>query len=113
MIRTCDPTIRTRITHTVPLPACCPVSGNPLAGSILSVAYAPNAGIVLPVEDLAAMVAEYVGGLSEIRAMEEMIQHIASRCAAIVGVPVHAVADLIIGPPFVGENQTMRVEVSI
>jgi hypothetical protein len=110
MIRTCDPSIKTRITHTVMLPPCCPVSGNPLAGSTLSLTYSPTAGVVLPVEDLAAMVSEYVGGLGSIRAMEEMIQHIAVRCAGIVGVAVDVRAELVINPPFGGDNQKMIVE---
>lgn len=111
MIRTCDATISTQIEHEAALPVCCPISKNPRPGSIVRIGYAPKAGIVLPVEDLAAMVAEYVGGFRSIRAMEEMIQDIARRCADIVKTTVFADADLIIAPPFGGEMQKMRVKV--
>jgi len=111
MIRTCDATISTRIEHEASLPVCCPVSKNPRPGSVVRVGYAPTAGIVLPVENLAAMVAEYVDGLGSIRAMEEMIQDIAKRCAATVQVAVSVKADLIIAPPFGGNVQKMLVSV--
>jgi len=109
MIRTCDATVSTRIVHEAALPVCCPVSQNPRAGSVVCVAYAPTAGVVLPVEDFAAMVAEYIGGLGSIRGMEEMIQDIAKRCVATVQVAVTVQADLIIAPPFGGDVQKMLV----
>lgn len=107
-MRTCDPNTRAFVSHSVPLPQCCPVSGNPAAGSKLTVSYLP-AGVVFPVEDLAAFVAEYVGGRGEVRGMEEMIQELANRVNGVVGVNVRAVAYLIINPPFGGDPQTMRV----
>lgn len=107
-MRTCDPNTRSFVSHSVPLPQCCPVSGNPMPGSKLTVSYTP-AGVVFPVEDLAAFVAEYVGGRGEVRGMEEMIQELANRVHSVVGVNVRAVADLIINPPFGGATQTMRV----
>lgn len=96
------------ITHTVDLPQCCPVSGNPHHGSKLTVAYRPN-GVVLPVEDLRDMVAEYVGGhqFRNIRNMEEMIQDLVKRAATITGVPVRARADLVIAPPDHGPMQSL------
>jgi hypothetical protein len=108
MIRTCQPDTKTFVSHSVPIPQCCPVSGNPLPGSKLTVCYIPNA-IVFPVEDLAAFVSEYVGGRGEIRGMEEMVQELATRVRDVVGVPVRAFADLGIQPPYGGERQTMRV----
>jgi len=108
MIRTCSTAVETVVTHIVDVQPCCPASGNPLAGSTISLTYRP-AGIVLPVEDLAAMVGEYVGGLGSIRAMEEMIQDIAIRCAAVVGAEVAARADLRIAPPYGGAVQGMVV----
>lgn len=108
MTRTCSTSVPTFISHSVPLPQCCPVSGNPLPGSKLTVCYMPEA-IVFPVEDLAAYVAEYVGGRGEIRGMEEMVQELATRVRDVVGQPVRAFADLIIQPPFGGDQQTMRV----
>lgn len=108
MIRTCKPETPTFVSHSTPIPQCCPVSGNPLPGSKLTVCYMPNT-VVFPVEDLAEFVSEYVGGRGDIRGMEEMIQELAARVRDVVGVPVRAFADLIIQPPFGGDQQTMRV----
>ncbi|NTG86176.1 hypothetical protein G6L15_08455 [Agrobacterium rhizogenes] len=108
MTRTCNRAIPSFVSHTVPIPSCCPVSGNPLRGSKLTVCYAPDE-IVFPVEDLASFVAEYVGGRGDIRGMEEMIQELATRVRDIVHVPVRSFADLLIRPPFGGDIQTMRV----
>ena len=111
--RTCkaSTSAATIVHHLIPLPPCCPVSGNPRPGSTLRLSYAPSAGIVMPVEDLAAMAAEYVGGLGPIRAQEEMIQHIAARCAAVVRASVRVRADLLILPPDGGDMQGMIVSV--
>lgn len=114
MIRTCADDVPTFINHNVPLPRCCPVSGNPAPGSMLRVSYYP-AGVVIPVEDLAAWVSEYIDGhfLRDIRNMEEMIQDIAKRCSETVHVRVRVVADLLIDPPGGGEQQEMRVAVTL
>lgn len=109
-MRTCSTETPAFVSHTVTLPPCCPMSGNPLDGSTVTISYRPN-GIVLPVEDLAEMVAEYVGGRGAIRGMEEMVQEICTRSRDIVKVPVRAVARLLIKPPFGGETQGMRVTV--
>lgn len=110
MIRTCAPGTRTLVAHEVNVPRCCPFSGNPVSGTF-RLAYRPSAGIVLPVEDLAAMVEGYVGGRGAIRGMEEMIQEIAQRCADSVRVPIRAHADLRIVPPFGGDLQRLLVRV--
>jgi len=111
MLRTCDDDVPTFVSHSVNLPRCCPVSGNPAPGSTLSVSYIPK-GVVLPVEELAAWVEEYVGGHpSGRREMEAMIQHLAKRVAEIVNVRVKVVADLNIAPPFGGDQQKMKVRV--
>ena len=96
------------VHHAVDVPPCCPKSGNPLPGSKIRVSYRPR-GIVFPVEALADMVAEYVGGHKDVREMEGMIQHIASRVSEIVGVRVRCRADLVIRPPFGGDNQGLVV----
>lgn len=112
MKRTCSAEIKTFVTHTAPLPPCCPISGNPLEGSAITVCYMAN-GTVFPVEDLSSFIAEYVGGheAREVRNMEEMIQDLAIRVRDEVGVPVRAYADLIIRPPYGGDTQKMRVSV--
>lgn len=108
MIRSCNAFVPTFVSHSTPIPKCCPVSGNPLPGSKLTVCYRPD-DVVFPVEDLASFVSEYVGGRGDVRGMEEMIQELATRVRDIVRVPVRAYADLIIWPPFGGDQQTMRV----
>lgn len=100
--------VDTAVHHTVALPACCPATGNPLAGSKLSVSYRPR-GIVFPVEALADMTKDYVHGHQDVREMEGMVQHIALRVAEIVKVRVRVRADLNIRPPFGGDNQGMIV----
>jgi len=108
MVRNCLTDVPIRVVHTVDVPVCCPASSNPKPGSEMTISYRPT-GIVMPVEDLAAMADEYVGGRDEIRGMEEMIQDIARRVHEAVGVPVRVKARLIIGPPFGGAVQGMDI----
>lgn len=110
MTRTCKQNTPIFVSHSVPLPQCCPVSGNPLPGSVLKVFYFPNK-TVFPVENLASFISEYVNGhaLRDVRNMEEMIQDLAERVCEEVGVNVRATADLLIQPPYGGDQQTMRV----
>lgn len=108
MTRTCDPTIAAFVSHSVPVPECCPVSHNPRPGSAVRVSYRPKR-VVVPVEALEERVRGYVGGFESIRGMEEMIQDIARWCAQETGVAVRVVADLVIQPPYGGEIQQMRV----
>lgn len=111
MLRTCATDVRTIIQHEIDIPSCCPVSRNPYAGSRMKLMYR-SAGIVLPVEDLRDMVAEYVGGhrARDVRNMEEMIQDLAKRAAEIVKVPVIARADLVVVPHGGGAPQMLRVK---
>lgn len=113
-MRTCSPDVSTFISHSAPIPPCCPVSGNPLPGSKVTVCYFP-AGVVFPVEDLEAFISEYVGGHAAraIRNMEEMIQDLAIRVEEVVRVPVRVYADLVIQPPYGGAVQGMRVSARV
>jgi hypothetical protein len=106
--RRCLTDVPISVAHTVDVPVCCPASQNPRQGSTMTISYRP-VSTVMPVEDLAAMADEYVGGRGEIRGMEEMIQDIARRVHAVVGVPVRIKARLIIGPPFGGAVQGMDI----
>jgi NADPH-dependent 7-cyano-7-deazaguanine reductase QueF len=110
MIRTCDETTPAFISHELDIPQCCPVSGNPYPGSKIRVSYFP-AGIVVPVEDLASWLDEYIGGHESrsVRNMEEMIQDLAVRCTETTRASVRVSADLKIKPPYGGEMQRMRV----
>lgn len=82
-------------SHTVVLPSCCPVSGNPQPGSALTLSYYARATF-LEVYSLRKYVESYIGGRGDVRDMEGMIQTIAADCAAVIGVPVLAWADIVI-----------------
>lgn len=112
MIRNCIPDMATSVRHDLELPVCCPVTGNPQPGSRLRVRYVPADGRVLPVEWLATMLEEYVGGLGEVRGMEHMVQDVAGRCREELGSVVRVRADLVIRPPQGGAEQIMVVKVT-
>lgn len=90
------PEVRCYSRHTLPLPSCCPVSGNPQPGSQVRITYRPQLS-VLEVYSLTAYLAEYVGGHSNgVRTMEAMIQQIATDCADLLGVPVTVFAKVLL-----------------
>lgn len=71
--------------HVIPLPSCCPVSGNPQPGSKITISYHPKDKF-LEVYSLKKYIDEYIGGHdSGIRDMEGMIQQIALDCATAIG----------------------------
>lgn len=84
-------------THVLPLPAMCPVSGNPREGSYVAIRYTP-VDRYLEVYSLEKYIQRFVGGwLSRgIRDMEQVIATIAGDCAQAVGVPVKVRARLIL-----------------
>jgi 7-cyano-7-deazaguanine reductase len=112
-VRTVLRGITTHVALEVDLPPCCPITGNPLEGSTLRLTFIPN-DRTFPVEDLEELVREYVGGhkARDIRGMEEMIQDLAQRACASVGVPVRAEAQLRIIPPQGGTLQRMIISVA-
>lgn len=74
--------------HILPLPACCPVSGNPQPGSQVVILYHARTAF-LEVYGLRKMIDAYIGGHeSGLRDMEGMIQDIAIRCATLIQAPV-------------------------
>lgn len=81
--------------HDLPLPSCCPVSGNPQPGSVVSISYRPHAAFI-EVYSLRKYIDSYVGGKDGVRDMEGMIQQIAADCAAVVGVAVTVRANIIL-----------------
>jgi NADPH-dependent 7-cyano-7-deazaguanine reductase QueF len=95
---------KTLETNTLPLPKCCPMSGNPQPGSSIEISYNPD-GKALEVQSLHDYIQSYIGGRGDIRSMEEMIQQITQDCANALGVMVHAVARLKINP-----SQEMTLE---
>ena len=102
-----------RVCHTLNIPPCCPVSGNPLGGSYVKIIYRPR-GLVLDVMPLPSYIKQFVGGLRgasdtiEIRDMEAMIQRIADDCSSALDVPVRVYADLVLWP----HSQRMHLRVT-
>jgi hypothetical protein len=90
-----------RERHTVDIPPCCPVSGNPKAGSTLTLMYRPGAW-VLEVYALRSLVARFRGGFPGVgrypaeRNMEGMVQLVAQMAADALAVPVRARAELVL-----------------
>lgn len=95
------PAVRMVERHTVPIPPCCPVTGNPREGSTLSIAYVP-AGWCLEVYSLRKTVQAFRGGFPgrgrypAERNMEGMIRLLAQMAADALGVPVAVRAELVL-----------------
>jgi 7-cyano-7-deazaguanine reductase len=80
-----EPGVRLLVRHALPLPQCCPVSGNPQPGSEIRISYRVGA-CVLEVYRLQQYLQSYVGGhLDGTRELEAMVQRIARDCAAALG----------------------------
>jgi hypothetical protein len=98
------------VSHTLPLPAMCPVSSNPAAGSTVTVSYTPGA-TSLEVVSLHDYIAAFVGGRridgEEIVSMEAVPERLAVDAAAALGVPVTVAASLVINP---GQRMTITCE---
>lgn len=89
--------------HELEISGFCPVSGNPLAGSTLTISYRGEHGF-LEVASLRAFVDSYRGGKGEVRSMEGMLQEIAQECANALAVDVKLRSFLRIEP-----EQIMKV----
>lgn len=83
--------------HDFEIPACCPVTKNPQAGSHLRIKYRPKA-ILLEVQSIYDYIREYIGGRLDVRSMEGMIQNIAQDCANTLDVKVTVRANLLLQP---------------
>lgn len=81
--------------HTLDLPRCCPVSGNPQPGSKLYLSYMPGDHFI-EVYSLRQDVYSYVNGRGDVRDMEGMIAMIARDCATAIQVPVLAWAYILL-----------------
>jgi len=94
------PTVQCSQTHILPLPACCPISGNPQVGSTIEISYDSRNGH-LEVYQLNGYIQAFVGGQKcphsgeyFVREQEQMIQAIAQYCANLLNVEVQAIAKL-------------------
>lgn len=105
-----QPNLITRVAITTPMPAMCPRSGNPQAGSTVTIAYTAGR-VVLEVYSVAPYLRQYVGGRqmpgATIRDMEQTVQQVALDCRAALGVDVAVTADLILQA---GQRMTVVVE---
>jgi 7-cyano-7-deazaguanine reductase len=90
------PTI-SRITeqsNEVQVPPLCPKTGNPIAGSTLTITYIPNAEL-LEFYSLNEYVASFIGS-NEIRDLELLTQVVARDCREILGVKVSVTGKFIL-----------------
>lgn len=88
---------RTRIKHALSVPPCCPVSHNPMTGSVIEISYSPKQ-FLLEVDALRAYVDSYKGGRGNVRSMEGMIQAICQDAANTLGAMVYCLARLNLAP---------------
>lgn len=89
--------------HVLEIFDMCPVTGNPLCGSTISIKYRGEKGF-LEVASLRTFVNSYAGGKGSVRSMEGMLQEIAQACADVLEVDVVLSSYLRIEP-----NQNMKV----
>jgi NADPH-dependent 7-cyano-7-deazaguanine reductase QueF len=91
----------TKETHYLDIPPCCPVSGNPIPLSTLTITYEPQ-DLILEVASLRAYINSFQNGRGAVRSMEGMIQTIAQDAANALRIYVKVKATLTIKP-----HQTM------
>lgn len=83
--------------HVLSLKPCCPISGNPQAGSEIEIEYRASK-YLLEVVALREYMDSYIGGRGEVRSMEGMIQQITQDVANTIKTAVHVTARLNIAP---------------
>jgi 7-cyano-7-deazaguanine reductase len=83
----------TRQTHEVQVPQLCPRTNNPIAGSTLTITYAPGEDL-LEVYSLNEYIATFVGS-QEVRDLELFTQVVARDCHTVLGVGVKVIGRFI------------------
>ena len=78
-----------RETHEVQVPPLCPKTGNPIAGSTLTITYAP-ADKLLELYSLNEYIASFIGS-SDVRDLELLTQVVARDCHELLKVTVSVV----------------------
>ncbi|HEX2697155.1 MAG TPA: hypothetical protein VHM28_05560 [Anaerolineales bacterium] len=76
----------TKEIHEVQIPPLCPKTGNPIAGSTLTISYLPEKKL-LEVYSLNEYVASFTGS-NEVRDLELLTQVVARDCHEVLGVKV-------------------------
>ena len=84
----------TKQTHEVEVPPLCPKTGNPIAGSTLTVTYIPKKHL-LEVYSLNEYVASFIGS-NEVRDIELLTQVVARDCRNVLGVPVTVIGKFVL-----------------
>lgn len=93
----------TKQTHEVQIPPLCPRTGNPVAGSTLTISYAPKQRL-LEIYSLNDYIASFIGS-KEVRDLELLTQVIARDCQTVLDVHV-----LVIGRYLLNIGQTVICE---
>lgn len=81
-------------THEVEVPPLCPKTGNPIAGSTLTITYIPN-NELLEVYSLNEYVASFIGS-PEVRDLELLTQVVARDCHQVLGTKVNVTGKFIL-----------------
>lgn len=92
ILKTIDnPTIATltKQTHEVDVPPLCPKTGNPTAGSTITITYAPQRKL-LEIYSLREYVASFIGS-QEVRDLELLTQVIARDCHNVLEIQVSVI----------------------
>lgn len=102
-----NPTISklTRQIHEVQVPPLCPKTGNPIAGSTLTIMYKPDKKL-LEIYSLNEYIASFIGS-NEIRDLELLTQVVARDCHEVLGVRVSVVGKYVLN---VGQNVICECE---
>jgi NADPH-dependent 7-cyano-7-deazaguanine reductase QueF len=84
----------TKQTHEVEVPALCPRTANPVAGSSLNITYVPNE-LLLEVYSLNEYIASFIGS-REVRDLELLTQIVARDCHEVLGVKVTVIGKYVL-----------------
>ena len=85
---------QTKQFHEVDIPPLCPKTGNPSAGSTLTITYVPDE-LMLEVYSLNEYIASFIGS-NEVRDIELFTQVVARDCHNILGVNVSVIGKLVL-----------------
>ena len=95
----------TKQTNEVQVPPLCPKTGNPIAGSTLTIKYVPNEEL-LEFYSLNEYIASFIGS-NEVRDLELFTQVVARDCHQVLGVKVAVTGKFILN---IGQTLTCECE---
>ncbi len=94
-----------RETHEVDVPALCPKTANPIAGSTITISYVPQ-GKLLEFYSLNEYIASFIGS-QEVRDLELFTQVVARDCSQALGAKVRVVGRYVLN---IGQTVTYECE---